>query len=137
MRKRRIEKMSDMKKEYKTIDEFIMDFPKNVQEILTKIRRMIHELVPDAEEAIAYGLPTFRLKKKNLVHFGAFKSHIGFYPTPSGIESFKEQLAIYESGKGSIKFPLNQPIPYDLIKKIVQFRTTEVLEQLNNRKKKI
>jgi uncharacterized protein YdhG (YjbR/CyaY superfamily) len=128
--------MSESKKAYQTIDEFILDFPKEVQEILQKIRGIVHDLAPEGEEAIAYGIPTFRLKKKNLVHFGAFKNHIGFYPTPTGMDAFKEQLSKYESGKGSAKFPLNQPIPYDLIKEIVQFRITEVLKNVKTKKVK-
>jgi uncharacterized protein YdhG (YjbR/CyaY superfamily) len=123
----------DSKKEgYSTIDEYIAQFPKEIQEILQKIRQLIHENAPDATEAISYQMPTFKMKT-NLVHFAAFQKHIGFYPTPSGIVEFKAELAPYESGKGSIQFPLTQPIPYDLIKKIVIFRVEEV--KAKNRKK--
>ena len=109
-----------------SIDEYIAGFPPDVQAILQQIRRMIHEAAPDAQEAISYQMPTFKLKG-NLVHFAAFKSHIGFYPVPSGVEAFKDELSIYKQGKGSVQFPLDQPIPYDLISRIVQFRVQENL----------
>lgn len=112
----------------KTIDEYIAGFPKNIQAILQKIRETIHAAAPEAEEAIAYQMPTFRFNG-NLVHFAAFKNHIGFYPIPSGIEKFKDELSVYKQGKGSVQFPLDRPIPYDLIRKIVEFRVEE------NRKK--
>jgi uncharacterized protein YdhG (YjbR/CyaY superfamily) len=118
--------MSETRKIAASIDEFIADFPTDVQKILEKIRNLIHELAPTAEEAICYGIPTFKLKKKNLVHFAGLKNHIGFYPTPSGIEAFKEKLSNYEFSKGSVQFPLTKPIPYDLIKEIVEFRIKEV-----------
>ena len=118
--------MDLLKKKFSTIDEYITSFPKEIQEILEKIRKTISEAAPSAKETISYQMPTFKLKK-NLVHFAAFKNHIGFYPTPTGNESFKEELSPYVFGKGSIKFPLNKPIPYDLIKKIVNRRVTELL----------
>jgi uncharacterized protein YdhG (YjbR/CyaY superfamily) len=105
----------------KTIDEYIAGFPQDVQEILQKIRMTIRNAAPDAQEAISYQMPTFKLKG-NLVHFAAFRNHIGFYPTPTGIEAFKDELSVYEGGKGSVQFPLDKPIPYDLIGRIVQFR---------------
>jgi uncharacterized protein YdhG (YjbR/CyaY superfamily) len=114
--------MSETRKKYSSIDEYIGDFPKESQEIMKKIRKIIKELDPNLEEAISYQMPTFKLKKKNLVHFAAFKNHIGFYPTPSGIEAFTKQLSSYKFSKGSVQFPLNQPIPYDLIKEITKFR---------------
>ena len=89
------------------------------------MRQTIRRAAPEAEEAIAYQMPTFRLNGKNLVHFAAFKNHIGFYPTPSGIEAFKKELSSYKGAKGSVQFPLNKPIPYDLVKKIVMFRVKE------------
>ncbi|NWF63661.1 MAG: DUF1801 domain-containing protein, partial [Chloroflexi bacterium] len=89
-----------------------------------------------AEEAMSYGIPTFKLNGKNLVHFSAFKEHIGFYPTPSGIEKFKKELSAYEWAKGSVKFPLGKPIPYALIGKIVQFRVKEVKGQMSVKGKK-
>ena len=108
----------------KTIDEYIAGFPKDVQDILQKIRGIIKEAAPEAEETIKYQIPTFVLNG-NLVHFAAFQKHIGFYPTPSGIEHFKKALAAYNSAKGSVQFPLDSPIPYDLIKKVVRFRVKE------------
>jgi uncharacterized protein YdhG (YjbR/CyaY superfamily) len=105
-----------------TIDEYISGYPHEVQAILRKIRAIIRETVPQAGEKISYQLPTFTLHGRNLVHFGAFKKHIGFYPTPFGIEQFGAELAPYQGAKGSVQFPLDQPIPYDLIRKIVEFR---------------
>lgn len=109
----------------KNIDEFIATHPPETQAILTKIRGLIHRAAPGAEEAMAYGIPTFRLNGKNLVHFSAFKNHVGFYPTPSGIAAFRKDLSAYEGAKGSVKFPLDRPIPYALITKIVRFRVQE------------
>jgi uncharacterized protein YdhG (YjbR/CyaY superfamily) len=118
-----------------TIDEYITQFPADVQAILVAMRMTIRNAAPGAGETIKYQLPTFTLKG-NLVHFAAFKKHIGFYPVPSGIEEFKAELAMYEQGKGSIRFPLDQPIPYDLISKIVMFRVKENLERAAAKKKK-
>ena len=106
------------------IDEYIANFPPDVQAILQQIRATIHEAVPEAEEAISYQMPTFKLHG-NLVHFAAFKNHIGFYPTPTGIQQFEAKLAPYGGGKGSAKFPLDQPIPYDLIREITLYRAEE------------
>jgi len=106
------------------VDTFIAAYPKEVQVILNKVRETIREAAPGAEETINYGIPTFTLNG-NLVHFSALKTHIGFYPTPSGIEKFKKELSKYEGAKGSVKFPLDQPIPYALISKIVKFRVKE------------
>jgi uncharacterized protein YdhG (YjbR/CyaY superfamily) len=122
-------------KQPETIDEYIAGFPKDIQEILEKVRLTIRSAAPDAEEKISYQMPTFFLKG-NLVHFAAFKKHIGFYPVPSGIEEFTAELSIYEGGKGSVRFPLDKPIPYDLIGRIVRFRVKENLERAENRKKK-
>lgn len=112
----------------KTIDEYIQQFPKDVQEILQEFRKIIQEEAPDAKETISYGLATFKLNG-NLVHFGAFKEHIGFYPVPSGIEAFRKELAPYIKGKGTIQFQLNEPIPYDLVRKIVKYRVIENLKK--------
>lgn len=112
------------KKQIKTIDEYIAKFPEDVQDILEKIRQVIKESAPDAEETINYQIPTYKLKG-NLVHFGAFKNHIGFYPTPSAMDEFKKELSLYEVAKGSVKFPINKPIPYGLVKKIVKYRVQE------------
>ena len=119
----------------KTIDEYIASSPKDVQAILKKIRETVKKAAPDAEETINYGIPTFTLKG-NLVHFAAFKTHIGFYPTPSGIEKFKKELSVYEGAKGSVKFPLDKPIPYALITRIVKFRVKENLERAEAKGKK-
>ncbi len=110
----------------KTIDEYIVGFPEDVQAILQAIRQTIKAAAPQAEEAISYQMPTFKLKG-NLVHFAAFKNHIGFYPVPSGIEQFKEELAVSKQGKGSVQFPLDKPMPFDLIRRIVLFRVEEAL----------
>jgi uncharacterized protein YdhG (YjbR/CyaY superfamily) len=119
----------------KTIDAYIAGFPDDVQEILQKIRMTIRAAAPDAEETIKYQMPTFTLQG-NLVHFAAFKEHIGFYPVPSGIEQFKDELSIYKGGKGSVRFPLDEPIPYDLIGRIVKFRVKENSEKAEARGKK-
>jgi len=117
------------------IDEYIASFPKDIQEILEKVRTTIRQAAPDAEETIKYQIPTFTLKG-NLVHFGAFKKHIGFYPTPTGTEEFKNELSVYEGAKGSIRFPLDRPIPFDLISRIVEFREKENLERAEAKGKK-
>ena len=116
----------------KNIDAYIADFPENVQHILKKIRRIIKDAAPDAVEAIKYQIPTFVLGG-NLVHFAAFKNHIGFYPTPSGIEQFKDALSGYNSAKGSVQFPLDSPIPYDLIERIVKFRVMESRDKMRSK----
>jgi uncharacterized protein YdhG (YjbR/CyaY superfamily) len=117
------------------IDEYIAGFPEEVQEILEKIRLTIRKAAPDAEETINYQIPTFTLKG-NLVHFAAFQNHIGFYPTPTGIEKFKKELSVYEGAKGSVQFPLDQPMPLGLISKIVKFRVKENLERAASKGKK-
>ena len=101
-------------------------FPDEIQAILQRLRQTIHKAAPEATEAISYQMPTFKLNG-NLVHFAAFKSHIGFYPVPSGIEAFREELEPYIKGKGTIQFPLDKPIPYDLVEKTVEFRVKENL----------
>jgi uncharacterized protein YdhG (YjbR/CyaY superfamily) len=113
----------------KNIDEYIAGFPNDVQEILEEIRMAIRKATPDAQETISYQIPTFTLKGRYLVHFAAFKKHIGFYPAPIGNAEFKEELSVYGSGKGTAKFLLDQPIPFDLIRKIVKFRAKENLER--------
>jgi uncharacterized protein YdhG (YjbR/CyaY superfamily) len=120
------EKMGTSQPAPKTIDEYIAGFPRDVQVTLEKIRRTIRKAAPDAEETIKYQMPTFTLKG-NLVHFAAFKKHIGFYPVPTGIEAFKKELSVYEGGKGSVQFPLDKPIPFGLIGRIVKFRAEENL----------
>jgi uncharacterized protein YdhG (YjbR/CyaY superfamily) len=123
-----------MNTSHKNIDEYIADFPQDVQEALQKIRCIIRKAAPDAEEAIKYQMPTFVLHG-NLVHFAAFQKHIGFYPTPSAIKAFNSDLAGYEWAKGSVQFPLDRSIPYTLIKKMVEFRVKETGDKLANKKK--
>jgi uncharacterized protein YdhG (YjbR/CyaY superfamily) len=112
-----------------TIDAYIAGYPGKVQAILQRIRDIVRETAPDAEEAMKYQIPTFVLGG-NLVHFAAFENHIGLYPTPSALEKFKKQLSKYQTSKGSIQFPLGSPIPYSLIEKIVKFRVKENRERL-------
>jgi uncharacterized protein YdhG (YjbR/CyaY superfamily) len=119
----------------KTIEEYISFFPPEIQDILAKVRDTIRKEAPGAEETINYQMPTFRLHG-NLVHFAAHTNHIGFYPTPTGIEAFKAELSVYKGAKGSVQFPLDQPIPYDLIGRIVQFRVKENLEKAEAKRKK-
>jgi uncharacterized protein YdhG (YjbR/CyaY superfamily) len=111
-----------------SIDEYIATFPKETQKILEKIRATIKASAPDAEEKISYQMPTYFLKG-NLVHFAAYKKHIGFYPTPSGIQAFKNELSPYKGAKGSVQFPIDKPMPLELISKIVKLRVTENLRK--------
>jgi uncharacterized protein YdhG (YjbR/CyaY superfamily) len=108
------------------IDSYIAAFPPGTREKLQRIRETIKKAAPEAEEAISYGMPTFKLKG-NLVHFAAFKNHIGFYPAPWGIEEFKEELSRWNGGKGSVQFPNDQPMPLNLISRIVRFRVKQNL----------
>ena len=117
-----------------TIDEYIAGFPEDVQTILEQVRTTIRKAAPEAEEAISYAIPTFKLAG-NLVHFAGYKNHIGFYPAPTGIEAFKEELSVYKQGKGSIQFPLDQPMPLDLITRIVQYRVEQNTAKTATRKK--
>ena len=118
-----------------TIDEYIAGSSKDAQNLLQEIRVAIKAAAPDAEETINYGIPTFTLNG-NLVHFAAYKNHIGFYPTPGGIEAFKKELSIYEGAKGSVQFPIKEPLPLSLVTKIVKFRVKENAERANAKKKK-
>jgi uncharacterized protein YdhG (YjbR/CyaY superfamily) len=111
-------------KDINTIDDYIVLFPLEIQNILKKIRVNIQQAAPEATEAIRYSMPTFRLHG-NMVHFAVHKNHIGFYPAPSGITNFVEDLKAYNTSKGAIQFHLSKPIPYDLIHKIVRFRVAE------------
>lgn len=117
------------------IDKYIAAFPKEVQEILNKLRAAIREAAPEAEETINYQIPTFTLNG-NLVHFAGFKQHIGFYPTPSGMDKFKKELAIYKGAKGSVQFPIDKPLPLGLVKRIVKFRVAENLKKAEAKSKK-
>jgi len=121
--------------EPKDIDEYIAGFTEDVQEILEKIRTTIRKAAPDAEEAIKYQMPTFTLNG-NLVHFAAYKKHIGFYPAPRGVEKFKEALSGYEGAKSTVRFPLDKPIPFGLISTIVKFRVKKNLERAEGKGKK-
>ncbi|MCA1918224.1 MAG: DUF1801 domain-containing protein [Flavobacterium piscis] len=114
------------------IDEYIGAFPNDVQEILEKIRATIQKAAPDAKEKISYSMPAFE-QNGIVVYFAAFKNHIGLYALPSGHETFREELSKYKSGKGSVQFPLDQPMPFDLIAKIVKFRVKENLEKTNKK----
>ena len=118
----------EMDKQFETIDEYIKTFPADTQRILEKMRQTIRKAAPEAVEAISYRMPTFKLNG-NLVHFAAFKNHIGFYPTPSGIEAFRKELSPYKGAKGSVQFPINKPIPFDLVEKIVKYRVQENLRE--------
>lgn len=127
--------MTNQKSTFKDIDEYIAAFPSEIQEILEKIRETIRKVAPAAEETISYQMPTFRLKG-NLVHFAAYKKHIGFYPATTGITTFKKELSVYASAKGSVQFPLDEPIPYALISRIVSFRVRENLDKAEEKAKK-
>ena len=120
--------MDTAKQSFKNVDEYIATFPEDVQVVLQQLRQTIHDAVPDAVEAISYQMPTFKLNG-NLIHFAAFKDHYGLYPTPSGIDAFQQELAPYSVAKGSIRFPKNQPIPFDLVTRIVQYRVQEMRQK--------
>ncbi len=127
--------MKTERAEPQTIDEYIAGFPPEVQEKLQKVRETIRKAAPDAQERISYKMPAFTLNG-NLVYFSAFKNHIGFYPIPSGIARFEKELAPYKRAKGSVQFPLDKPIPYGLITRIVKFRAKENLKKVKAREKK-
>ena len=116
-----------------TIDDYIAAFPPDVQKVLQQVRMTISKAAPEAVEAMKYGIPTFVLGE-NLVHFGGFKTHVGFYPSPSGIEAFKKELLAYEGAKGSVKFPLDERMPLPLITRIVKFRAQEVGQKAAKKK---
>lgn len=116
----------------KNIDEYISGFPEEIRVLLEEVRKTIRDAAPEATETISYQMPTFRLNG-NLVHFAAFKNHIGLYPAPTGIEAFRQELSVYRGGKGSVQFPVTDPIPLDLITRIVRFRAVENLEKAGKR----
>jgi len=120
--------MDATRKQFKTIDEYIKTFPEEVQAILEKMRQTIRKAAPEAEEAISYQIPTFKLNG-NLVHFAAFKNHISFFPTARGVEKFKKELSQYVGSKGTVRFPLDKPIPYDLVREVTMFRRKENLKK--------
>ncbi|MFW2487964.1 iron chaperone [Clostridium chromiireducens] len=127
--------MEENKVTYKTIDEYILQFSPEIQEILETLRKVIKESAPDAAEKISYQMPTFVLHG-NLVHFAAYKNHIGFYPTPSGINEFKDELSEYKGAKGSVQFPIDKSLPYELISRIVEFRVDENIRKAEDKLKK-
>ena len=120
--------MERTKADFRSIDEYIATFPENIQALLETVRATIKAAAPDAEERISYQMPAFVLNG-NLVYFAAWKKHIGLYPAPSGLEAFKEELSRYEGSKGAVKFPIDQPLPLDLISKIVRYRVAENLDR--------
>lgn len=109
-----------------TIDQYILGFPPEIRTLLSKVRAAIHKAVPKAEESISYRIPAFRLAEGTLVYFAAFKQHIGFYPTSSGMKQFQKELSSYETSKGAVRFPFDRPIPYALLGRIAKFRAQEV-----------
>ena len=127
-------KRKTMKKKtsFSTIDEYIATFPAEIQAKLEEMRATIRAAAPEATEKISYQMPTFYLNG-NLVHFAAFKSHIGFYPVPSGIEAFREELSQFKGAKGSVQFPYDQPLPLNLVTRIVKFRVDENLKKMKKK----
>ncbi len=118
-----------------SIDAYIADFPEKTQELLQQVRAVIKQAAPDAGEKIGYGIPTFTLNG-NLVHFAGYKHHIGFYPGALGIEVFMDEISKYKWAKGSVQFPIEEPIPFDLITRIVKFRVKKNLERPVKKAKK-
>ena len=125
--------MISKKNKIETIEDYIKGYPQNVQKILQEIRRAVRKTAPNAEEAISYQIPTFKLNG-NLVHFAAFKNHIGFYPGSKAIEIFSKDLKEYKTSKGTVQFPIDKPIPLSLIKKIVDYRVKESLQKAKGKK---
>lgn len=128
--------MDTSKRQFKTMDEYINTFPEDVRTTLNELRQAIKAAAPEAEETINYQIPTFTLNG-NLVHFAAFENHIGFYPTPSGMEAFKKELSSYKGAKGSVQFPIDQPLPLPLIRRIVEYRVKENAERKQKKKTSI
>src|SRR3954447_10269749 len=127
--------MEDNKVKFNSIDEYIGLYPSEIQDILTTLRKVIKESAPEATEKISYQMPTFALHG-NLVHFAAYKNHIGFYPSPSGIAAFIHKLSKYKTSKGAVQFPIDKPLPYELISEIVEFRITENIKKAEGKLKK-
>jgi uncharacterized protein YdhG (YjbR/CyaY superfamily) len=114
-----------MRSSFRNVDEYIAAFDAKIAELLRQMRETIRKAAPEAEEVIAYGMPGYRFNKKPLVYFAGFKNHIGFYATPTGHEQFKDELSAYKQGKGSVQFPLNKPLPLDLVAEITKFRVAD------------
>ncbi|QMV41261.1 iron chaperone [Cohnella cholangitidis] len=127
--------MKEVKTAYESTDEYISLFPSEVQAILNQLRKVIKESAPEAREKISYQMPTFDLHG-NLVHFAAYQKHIGFYPGASGIEAFQQELSTYKGAKGSVQFPIDKPLPYELISRIVKFRVAQNIEKAESKAKK-
>ena len=127
--------MEDNKVKFNSIDEYIGLYPSEIQDILTTLRKVIKESAPEATEKISYQMPTFAMHG-NLVHFAAYKNHIGFYPAASGVAAFTDKLVEYKTSKGAIQFPIDKPLPYELIREIVQFRIDENRKRAEDKKKK-
>jgi uncharacterized protein YdhG (YjbR/CyaY superfamily) len=125
--------MKSKKAGFTSIDEYIASFPEEVQKILEELRSTIRAAAPDAKEKISYQIPTFELNGRNLIHFAAWKKHIGMYPIPSGSEAFEKELSQYADGKGTLKFPLDKPLPLKLICEIVQFRIADNLKNIGEK----
>jgi uncharacterized protein YdhG (YjbR/CyaY superfamily) len=121
------------RQKYENIDQYIQTLPPNIQSILQQLRQTIQQAAPQAQQVISYQMPAFK-QNGILVWFAAFKNHIGFFPTPEGIEAFKEKLSAYKTSKGTIQFPLDQPIPYELVKEIVQYRVKQRTATVSNNK---
>jgi uncharacterized protein YdhG (YjbR/CyaY superfamily) len=117
----------------RTIDEYIAEFPRETRDVLEELRALIRQSAPAATETISYAIPTFDLGRRHLVHFAGYERHVGFYPTGSGIAAFADELAPYKRGKGSVQFPLGQPLPIVLIRRIVAFRVAESVEGARER----
>lgn len=128
----KIQKVLPMRKKFETVDEYISFFPEETRDILQKIRAIIRDKAPDAVEGFSYDMPAYKTHGRPLVYFAAFKGHIGFYATPSGHQAFDKELRKYKRGKGSVQFPLDQPIPYELIGQIVEFRVWENQDKKSN-----
>jgi uncharacterized protein YdhG (YjbR/CyaY superfamily) len=127
--------MEPTSKKFKTVDEYFSTFPKNVKDVLAELRKTVKQAAPQAEEVISYNMPAFKFKGI-LVYYAAYKKHIGFYPTSSGIEAFKKELSGYKWAKGSIQFPLDQPLPIELITNIVKFKVMRNSEKAAAKTKK-
>jgi uncharacterized protein YdhG (YjbR/CyaY superfamily) len=127
--------MEEGKVTFTSVDEYILNYPPEVQERLNMFRKVIREAAPEAQEKISWQMPTYVLYG-NLVHFAAFKNHIGFYPAPTGIEAFKEELSQYKGAKGSVQFSLSKPMPYELIRRIVEYRVVENTKEAEAKNKK-